>query len=242
MEINLEKEKKINLTNQNNIDINKKQNNFLESNLGKIINTAINIGLRFALPDFIENQIISVKDALLEGGIKEGVNSLVKNTLDIGKSFVGIATGNFENISQIEAAIEKGGIIDSTSSLIDNVVNKVAQKGKISSTTANMLKKGKSIILDNISANIEDLLTNQIKAVENIEGYCTKWEDCYINKNFDGMEKEYKNIKRQLEKIVPLENTINKAKEIENRHLLIKNNGKNFELSNQQIQASKILV
>lgn len=155
---------------------------------------------------------------------------------------MGIATGNFENISQIEAAIEKGGIIDSTSSLIDNVVNKVAQKGKISSTTANMLKKGKSIILDNISANIEDLLTNQIKAVENIEGYCTKWEDCYINKNFDGMEKEYKNIKRQLEKIVPLENTINKAKEIENRHLLIKNNGKNFELSNQQIQASKILV
>ena len=38
-----------------------KQNGFLNSSVGKIINTAIDLGLRWILPDFVENQIIDVK-------------------------------------------------------------------------------------------------------------------------------------------------------------------------------------
>ena len=37
------------------------QNGFLNSTIGKVINTAIDLGLRWALPDFIENQVIDVK-------------------------------------------------------------------------------------------------------------------------------------------------------------------------------------
>ena len=39
-----------------------KQNNFLNSILGKSINSAIDIGIRTIFPDFIESQIISLKD------------------------------------------------------------------------------------------------------------------------------------------------------------------------------------
>ena len=39
----------------NSVEIEKKQNNFLESTLGKVINTGVNLGLRMILPDLIEN-------------------------------------------------------------------------------------------------------------------------------------------------------------------------------------------
>ena len=38
---------------KNNIDIENKQQNFLETTLGKTINTGIDIGIRAILPDYI---------------------------------------------------------------------------------------------------------------------------------------------------------------------------------------------
>ena len=46
----------------------KTQKNFLETTLGKTINTAIDIGIRSLLPDFLEEQIINIKDNLLNYG------------------------------------------------------------------------------------------------------------------------------------------------------------------------------
>ena len=37
----------------NDVSLEKKQNNFLQSNVGKAINTGLNIGLRYVLPDLI---------------------------------------------------------------------------------------------------------------------------------------------------------------------------------------------
>ena len=59
------------------------QNGFLDSTLGKVINTAVDLGLRWILPDFIENQIIEVKDTLITGGLKEGI---VLDHITAGKS------------------------------------------------------------------------------------------------------------------------------------------------------------
>ena len=60
--------------------------------------------------------------------------------------------------------------------------------------------------------------------------------------DFSGMEKEYKKIKDSLEKVLPMENTIKEAREIENLHLLIKNNGHNFNLSNEELKLAGILI
>ena len=53
MQNNLENEIEIN----NNLEIEKEQKSFLETTLGKTINTEIDIGIRALLPDFIEEQI-----------------------------------------------------------------------------------------------------------------------------------------------------------------------------------------
>ena len=64
MENNLELENKINNNLENKIE--NEQNNFLNTNIGKIANTAIDVGIRFVLPDIIENQVIEVKNALID--------------------------------------------------------------------------------------------------------------------------------------------------------------------------------
>ncbi len=56
-------------------------------------------------------------------------------------------------------------------------------------------------------------------------------ERIFYNKNFEGMEKEYKNIEMQMKKMVPLENIIKEIRNVENIHKLISNNGHNFEIT-----------
>ena len=65
------------------------------------------------------------------------------------------------------------------------------------------------------------------------------WNNAYGIQDFEKFEKMeilYKNIKNELEKIVPLENIINKARVVENVHNLIKNNEKNFNLTEAELE------
>ena len=106
----------------------KDQKNFLETTLGKTINTAIDIGIRAILPDFIDDQVINIKNNLLKNGLKEGISKTIDDTIEIGKSTIGIVTGNFENINQMQTAVKTGGIIDGISTLLDSVLIKYKVK------------------------------------------------------------------------------------------------------------------
>ena len=139
---------------KNNIDIENKQNNFLETTLGKTINTGIDIGIRAILPDYIEEQIIDIKDNLIKYGLKDGIKKSIDDAINLGKSAIGIISGNFENISQMQEAVKSGGIIDNISSLLDTVINRVHSNGLINSTVARTIKQGKNSILNNVEKNI----------------------------------------------------------------------------------------
>lgn len=240
MEINnLEKNNNIDL--YNNLVNEKTQKNFLETTLGRIVNTAVDIGLRALLPEFLENQVINIKDNLLNYGLKEGINKTIDNTIDLGKSAIGIVTGNFENVSQMQNAIQSGGLIDGISSLLDIVVDKVRQAGIINNTVAKTIKQGKNVILNNVEKNIEDNFNKQYKAIEYTDKYIGNWKNYFTERNFEGMQREYDKMKKQLKDIAPIEETINKAKTIEILHNLIKNNGQEFNLTQEQLELAEKL-
>lgn len=226
----------INNSLQNNIETRLEQKNFLESTLGQVVNTAIDLGIRTLLPDFIDEQVINLKNNLFENGLKEGISKTINDTLELGKSAIGIFTGNFENIEQIQKVVQSGGIIDGISSLFENVVNTIENKGMINTSTSNVLLKGKDIILNSIESNIEKNLNDQINKSNNIKDAINNWKDSFNNKNFEKMEKEYKIIEKQLKDLIPIEKTIEEARNIEILHNLIKNNGNNFDLSQEQIE------
>ena len=233
MELNLEN----NLN--NNLEI--KQNNFLQTTLGQAINNGVNIGLRYILPNWAEDKVIELKDNLLNYGLKDGISKTIQSAIDTGKSAIGIVTGNFENVNQINEAVKNGGIIDNFSEIFDSVLNKIYSLGKINTTTYNLIRNGKNSVLNNVEKNIESNLTNQINSSKKLESYINKWKDYFNQKDFQNMEKEYKNIKTELKGLVPIENTINNARTIENLHNLIKNNGQKFNLTKEEIELANKL-
>lgn len=220
-----------NLINNISKKIEELQKDYLNSNLKNVIDSAINIGIKTVLPDFVEDQAIEIKDTILNEGIKEGINSLINSSMELGKTAIGIFTGNFENISQIQMAVEKGGLIDGLSDILDFAI-KTAQDNKlIDKNMAKTLKSGKNQILKTIDNSIENNINDQLKSVNKINTYTQNWNEAYKNKDFDSMEKEYKKIEKGMEKIIPLENLIKDVRKIENVHNLIKNNGGNFNIT-----------
>ncbi len=79
----------------NNVEVeNSKTNNvtyeeqkgFLETNLGKVINGGVNLGLRAILPDFLEDEVIEIKDSIITDGFSAGIKTAIDNVVDMGKS------------------------------------------------------------------------------------------------------------------------------------------------------------
>ena len=224
---------------ENNLSLEKNQKKFLENKIGKLINKGINLGLKYILPDLVENQIIEIKDTVISNGFSEGVKKAIDLAVDFGKSAMGVVTGNFENINQVQTAVKKGGIIDSVSGLLDVAVKKGVSSGKISENIGRTIEKGKNTILDTINRNIEQEFEMQLDSIEKLEKYENNWEKYYQLKDFEGMQREYDKIQEKLKDIVPIENTLNRAKEISNLHILIKNKGKNFDLTNEELELIK---
>ena len=230
------------IRNELNNEIKIEKNNFLNTVIGKTINNAIDIGLKTILPDLIENQVIDIKNALLENGLKAGIQTAVDSAIDFGKSAVGIFTGNFENMTQVRTAVSDGGIIDTMSDVLDKVINKTYEAGYINKSVSTVIKNGKNILLENISSNIKNELDEQTNTVQKLERYVDNWKEYYNNKDFEGMTKEYNKIEKQLDKIIPLENILKETREVETLHNLIKNNGKNFNITEDQKKLAEKLA
>ena len=224
-----------------NNNIKKEKNHFFNNFIGNTINNAIDIGLKSILPDLIENQIIDIKNALLENGVQSGIDTAIESINNIKESATGIFTGKFENIEQIKIAIGEGGIIDTISYLLDEAVDVIYKKGYIDSSIVKLIKGGKNIILENFEKNIKNEINMQDDMLKQIEKNISNWKFYYQEKDFDGMTKEYNQINLNIKEILPVENVLKEARKIENMYNLIKNNGQNFNITELEKQLAEKL-
>ena len=84
--------------------------------------------------------------------------------------------------------------------------------------------------------NIKTELNYQQNSIQYISKYVNNFNNYLSNKDFDGMTKEYNKIKNRMENIIPIENIIKDARKVELIYNLIKNNGKNFNLDNSELE------
>ena len=82
-ELIISKERQLGNLNNNFFE---RQKNFLESDLGKVINNGVDLGLRIILPDIIEDEIIDIKNEIINNGFNEGIKSAIDKVIDFGKS------------------------------------------------------------------------------------------------------------------------------------------------------------
>jgi hypothetical protein len=207
-----------------------------------VINTAVDLGIRAALPNIIEDQVITIKDAILNSGFESGINQAINSAIDLGKSAIGIITGNFENVTQARNAIKNGGIMDSVSTLLDTAINKAKDNELIPVEAAKIVRRSKNSILDAINSNIESEFMGQMESIEKINNYEDNWKNFYNEKNFEGMEKEYLKIKNELKKVLPIESTLKSARTLETLHLLMKKIEEKFTHSDEEYELANQLV
>lgn len=247
---NLLFEKVEEITKENNITLEeiieqqelfKDQIKFIKTDLGQAINGGIDIALKSLLPDFIEDEIIAVKNSLLTEGFSAALDTAIEEVTNLGNNLKRIATGSFENISQIKEVVENGGLIDTISDLLDTGIDWAKKEGYVSKSVASSLKKGKNTIMNTIEDEIGETLENQVVAIEKIDGYINKWQKYYEEQNFTNMEYQYDKIQEYIQEVIPLEEILKKARTVENLHELIKNNGKNFDLTQEEKELAEML-
>lgn len=221
------------------------KDNFLDSAIGTAVDKGINFGLRCILPEFAEDAVIGLKDKILDSGLGDTIVDGVKGAIDTGKNVVKNVAENISdsisNVKKIQEAVSDLGIRDSVSDILDDILDKIEKAGDAGSSVIDMIKDGKEAILINIDKNINSTLSKQIKGLENIEKYMENWKEAFANKDFKTMEKEYNKMERKLKEIIPIENTISDARNIELLHNLIKNNGKDFDLSDEELKLAEKL-
>ena len=210
------------------------QNSFLNSEIGKFADQALDEGLKYLLPDLIENQVIEIKDAFLKNGFNEGINQIINTAKNTGETIKQLITGDFKDISKINELIKENGILDGFSKLIDNIVDKLKEKNILSENIAELIKKGKSAIISLFSNNLEKLYKNQSNNLSKIEKYISKWKEGYLNENFSTMEKNFNKLKQTIQETIPVESVLKEYQEVENIQTLIQNNGNSFELSPEE--------
>ncbi|MBQ3407852.1 MAG: hypothetical protein IJH12_01430 [Clostridia bacterium] len=218
-----------------------KENNFFESTFGKIINNSIEMGIRALLPDYIENDVINIKNTLINQGIGEAIKETINTAISLGKSAIGVISENYENIEQAETVLEKGDLINGISNVLDNVLEKIGEKNILPEKIINIIRNGKESLLNGVTKDIKKEFNIQNENITKLDNYNKKWRQAYEKQDFNGMEKNIKKINKLIENIIPIENIIKESRTIENLHSLIKNNGQNFNISLEEEEISKLL-
>lgn len=221
--------------------VNDFQNRCLKSEFDKVINSGLDVGIKIIFPSFLDDQIINLKNNLYEYGVKEGFEKTINDSINMGKTVLGIQNNNFEDISQVKEAIEVGKTIDGISNLLDKGINNLKKSKVIDKDVAKTLKEGKNEIIKNIEKNIDNSFSKQITNTEKLEKHISNWQKDYNQKNFEGMEKEFNKMEKIMKELIPMENTFKNYRNIENLQNLIKNNGKNFNLSQEEIDLANKL-
>ena len=227
MNLDLISEKNLNnqLTNDmKNNEISKNQNDFIGNMFKNAINFGVDLGLKSLLPDLIEDQVIDIKNSILKGGFKEGVNTLVKKVNEFKNSITGIFTGNFNNIEEIHTATKQGGIIKTVSKGLSKGIDAGVKSGAIPKSIGGILKAGKTTMLNEFSNSLESQMRKEIQKFDTLNDLNKKWYDALDQRDFDKMTKYTEKISVLSKDLVKFSNIIEETKKIEELHNFIKEN------------------
>lgn len=215
-----------------------KQTKDVKIDIGNLADTALEFGLRTVLPDFIEDDVIDIKNKFIEEGFTEGIKEIYEKVKDIWKSIQGIFTGKFESVEQVKRLIQTDGILDGTSEIIDKILKTLLNKKKISKSTYNLIKTGKKEIMNSLENELESYYKIDTYSLEKIEEYCQEWKENYSKGNYKEMQKSINKIKQRLEKNESIEKIIKQAREIEKIQKYIEEKGSIENLS----ESEKMLI
>ena len=200
----------------------------------KIANKALDFGLKTVLPDFIEDEVIQIKDAFIKEGFIAGLEEAKQQIDEVWKSVKGIFTGEFDNIGQIKKLVQKDGILDTASTLVDKITKKLLDNKIITKQTYNIIKTGKKEIINALEEELNKYYKIDEYDIEKLEKQIQEWKESYQNGDYESMEKNSEKISQTLQKSQTIEKTINKARNIEKLQKYIQEKGSIEKLTKEE--------
>lgn len=227
----------LNIKNRGNIL--SKQNNALSQILNDVINWSIDAGLKYILPNSIENEVIKIKNDILNGNVTKKIINTISSVINFGKENLNNEKKEILNIEDIKNLLKSPDTIK----LISNTIEEILNNEKFNNVDKKIKNiNNKQIIEKNVEENLNSQLENQIKSINKIENYKNEWYKNYENKDFEKMNKVYRNIKKELIKIIPLDNIIKETRKIENLNELIKSKGGDFNITKEELELANKLI
>lgn len=200
-------------------------------NMPKIANNALNFGLKAILPDFIEDDIIQIKDSFINEGFEKGLEEAKEKAEEVWKSVKGFFTGEFDTVGEIQKLIQKNGILDTASDLVDKITKLLLSKKIINKTTYNLIKTGKKEILNALEGELNNYYKIDTYDLESLNEQIEKWQKNYNDSDYESMEKTAKTILNILDKVDQIEAVINKARSIQKVQKYIQEKGSKEKLT-----------
>ena len=170
-------------------------------NLPKVTNNALNFGLKAILPDFIEEDIIQIKDSFINEGFEKGLEEAKEKAEEVWKSVKGVFTGEFDTVGEIQKLIQKNGMLDTASDLVDKITKLLLSKKIINKTTYNLIKTGKKEIINALEGELNNYYKVDNYDFEGLSEQIEKWQKNYNDSDYESMEKTAKTILNILDKV-----------------------------------------
>lgn len=233
MELDLENIKEIGVKNNIKIekDLSNKQNNFLGDLLSKVINSAVDAGIKYLFPDKISKEIISLKNKIFTKRFKTELKNTINKVIKKGKREIGRSDISLKSIKEIHQSLYRGNILNNISNLINRYIEEKEAIGKIDKEISQKISENRGSLMQNISTNIENELINQMREINILRKYNLEWKKAFEDKDLEETRKIYNEIEKRAEKVIPIKNIIEDIEKIKSIQKILEVNKGDFKIA-----------
>lgn len=221
--LNLELEK------NNDIVLTKESKNIFETVGNAFSNTMNKIGDIVNVPDEYKEK---VTNQFKNFNAKEVASAAAETALRTGMKSLGMKVSVFDNIKNLYEAIKEGDLKNGLSKGIDLALSMV----KLPSSVKNAIKSGKTLILENaFEDELKKVMEKQKNTISRIDKKCEQLEKALEESDEKTINRVSKTLKTDLEKVLPIEKTIEKGRSVLNKCELFKNKD-NTKLTQAEVE------
>ena len=165
-----------------------------------------------------------VKEGLSKIDLGEIGEKAAEGALKVGLSKLGVNSNTFSSIKQIFEAVKEGDLKKGLSSGL-NVAIDIIKAPQVAKT---ILKEGKDLILEQtLGDELNNIMKKQQNTISRINKKCIQMEEAFINNDAKTLDRIYKTLKTDVEKVMPIKDVIEKGNSMLNRYELYKSKGDN---------------
>lgn len=209
------------------LSLNSVKNNLLESssknivnNIGDAFKNAVNKGTdKLEFPGDLGK---TVKESFEKIDLKEIGGKAAETALKTGMQKLGIKSSLFTSVKGIFKAIQEGDLKGGLSSGLNAAIDLT----KLPTVAKTILKQGKDAILEQtLGDELKNVMKTQQNTVSRINKKCLQMEEAFNKGDDKTLDRVYKTLKSDMEKVMPIQKVLNRGNEIMNKYELYKNRG-----------------